>query len=500
MDQAATSSKGDWSSHKTPSLASSFEAPSSSIQAIKASLTLSDKNRALATDESMLVSQVERTRITHKKKIVTTASRQSSEDSSKSKFERKKANKFEGSGSDSAKSKRAALINNPSGEDSSKDESRKHSSSAPSETAKSFGKHGHGHREFVTRGDVNHIKPSRDDKPMRQKGHEGAHPEFFDDNKRSAAAAHGAQSTRFSAGWSRHSKRQLDDRWKVAAWSKAGISTTVLVRDRFTKRTILFDCGGMGGVSPALMMEADLVFVSHTHADHCAGLFAHARSRFAQKSAAKYYIPEDSLEQLTQAREAFEAMDGKPLKMEFVPMRPGQIVSLGKGLNVECVPTEHRVTSMGFLIFREERRMKDEYKDLPGERKAELGKAGVQLIETVKMLELAYSGDTTAEGLDPRMFQAKLAIVECTFIDECDRHLAESTQHVLLSDLEAKIAESEPNAECQLVLMHFSARYSSSQILAAVRRASLLPKKTACALSAFQHEHMTDDDFGVSYA
>jgi small subunit ribosomal protein S17e len=84
----------------------------------------------------------------------------------------------------------------------------------------------------------------------------------------------------------------------------------------------------MGGVSPTQMSEADVVLVSHAHADHCGGLFSHARSRFATSNTARYLIPKDSLEQMLIAKKAFEEMDGHELKMEFVQVAPGDTVNL----------------------------------------------------------------------------------------------------------------------------------------------------------------------------
>lgn len=249
------------------------------------------------------------------------------------------------------------------------------------------------------------------------------------------------------------------------------------------------------------MAEADIVFVSHAHADHCGGLFAHARSRFAAQHAAKYLVPKSAMEQMLVAKKAFEEMDGHELKMEFVEVEPGVRINIGKGLIVECVPTEHRVPSVGYLIYRSEKHVKPEYASLSAEEKAELGRAGVKLSEATEVLEISYSGDTTAQGLDPRIFQAQLAIVECTFITEREAHLAQQTQHVLLSELEQVVAGSNANPDCQLLLMHFSARYSASQITRAVRAAQLLPKRTACALAAFSYDPgATDDDSGITYA
>ncbi|KAH9251849.1 hypothetical protein BASA81_010292 [Batrachochytrium salamandrivorans] len=298
----------------------------------------------------------------------------------------------------------------------------------------------------------------------------------------------------------------LSEDWSVSAWSKAGVSTTILVRNKAISQTILLDCGGLGGVSPGLISQADLVFISHAHADHCGGLFAHARSRFALPARAKYFVPRDSLEDLLQAKQCFERLDGgHELKMDFVGVFPGFKCQLGNGLFVECVSTEHRVPSVGYLLYRDVVSIKPEHLLLSHQEKAALGRKR-ELNFTYRELQLSYSGDTTAKGLDPRMFQAKLAIVECTFVDDKQAAQAVDTQHVLLSELTTVLNSDTVlgvNPNCQLLLVHFSARYTAKQITQAVRLANWggLVKPVALALAGFAFDPLAkDQDVGISFA
>lgn len=278
------------------------------------------------------------------------------------------------------------------------------------------------------------------------------------------------------------------------------------MRARNIQKAILFDCGGLGGVAPNTLSTADLVFISHAHADHCGGLFSHARSRFAQ-APARYFVPEQSVADLQRARECFEKLDGHALQMDFIGVKPGFRRNLGGGYYVECVATEHRVPSVGYLLFKDVSRIKPEYVGLSREEKAELGKQKM-LNERVRELQLSYSGDTTARGLDPRIFAAKLAIVECTFVEDKHASLAVDTQHVLLSELNQVLEEMRDDGKlphehvCQLLLVHFSARYNARNIIDAVKHTKLLlGKPTALALAGFSYDPLSKEaDVGIQFA
>jgi ribonuclease Z len=295
-----------------------------------------------------------------------------------------------------------------------------------------------------------------------------------------------------------NTSRSLSRDWKIMTGaSVAGQSTSILLLQPSTRRRLLLDIGLVG--VPAVL-TADVVLVSHGHTDHCGGIFTHARAR---QQPATYVVPEAMLPALKQAREAFEQMDQAPMKMNIRAAQVGELMDLGGGMFVKAVATKHRVPSVGYLVYRQERRIKPEFASLAPVEKERLGRAGTDMYEAVFTLELAYSGDCTADALPDSLLTAPLCFVECTYLglqgDKDSREAAEEHGHVLLPDLEQRCAKV---AECgqQLVLFHFSARYAPKQIVEQCARAKLFARPVALLLRSFQvkmSKNRDDDAFVV---
>jgi len=299
----------------------------------------------------------------------------------------------------------------------------------------------------------------------------GARPRFA---QRSAAAPSRAQAPpRFAAAPATavQQRRRLSNAWRVeAAWSVSGKSTTIVLSSRAAKRRVLLDCGGTG-VSCA---EADVVLITHGHVDHLGGVFVHARSR---QTPATYLVPAEIVPQVAAIREAFEAVDGHALAMTIVGVTPDEPVHLGKGLVVMPVRTQHRVPSVGYLL-QSHRRLQRQ------------GGALAEATSDELVTEVAYSGDCVAASLDARLLSAPLCIVEATFLgvqgnSKDGEAAAAEHAHVLLSQLEARAAQV-PDVGQNLLLCHFSARYSPAVIRERCAQASFWAgRPVAMALTAF---------------
>ena len=91
-------------------------------------------------------------------------------------------------------------------------------------------------------------------------------------------------------------------------------------------------------------------------------------------------------------------------------------------------------------------------------------RAGEDLFESLEHLELAYATDTLPSVLDhtPELLQARVLILECTFLD--DRKTVQAARagcHIHLHEL-LKYADGFENEA--LVLMHFSQLYRPDEV------------------------------------
>ena len=212
--------------------------------------------------------------------------------------------------------------------------------------------------------------------------------------------------------------------------SVAGHQTHVQVK--YGKTKIVFDLG----TCPREAVFIDHVFITHGHMDHVACLFKHARLRNLMARArgpATYYIHEHYREAMEVTRKGFDLFEGGSCPMNIVYMSPGrsQNVSIADNTQVFCFATDHRVPSLGFKVYHDDRYV------------------------------LMVSGDTTMKPLlEPCHLGAEQALMELTFIEETHREIADRTKHTHLLDfLENK--ETLLKYDTDYYFYHISARYDS---------------------------------------
>lgn len=151
-------------------------------------------------------------------------------------------------------------------------------------------------------------------------------------------------------------------------------------------------------------------------------------------------------------------------------VRDGEVISLSGGLEVEVVAMEHRVPTVGFVVWKAERRLRPEFRGLSRADIREKRAAGVEVADRTRVAEFAYSGDTVASSVlgSPSLLAANLLVCECTYVPEApgaaaaeeSAARARSRGHVGGADA-GRIVEASRGA---VVFMHFSARHSVGAI------------------------------------
>ncbi|KAL7471145.1 hypothetical protein ACHAXS_011445 [Conticribra weissflogii] len=320
--------------------------------------------------------------------------------------------------------------------------------------------------------------------------------------------------------------------WDIlSVWSKAGIGTNVVLelkqpllppkqqqqkhnKDQTSKKNksmprVAFDIGATPCFDDAI--PSKFVFVSHGHVDHIGALFSHARAHSVAfgGTAPTYFVPAELLPQLERCRESMSLLDaagyatennenaletssghdkndergrtGTLMNMKLVPVKPGDEFPL-HGIHsgsktsffIRAFRADHsNHPALGYLLCSRTSSsgLKAEYQHLDKESIRDLVKSGVNIQnDPVEHVEVAYTGDTCADGLivsDPliensdavdvsedgvtmlkqmsdeyvrQIFRAQLILCELTFLDYeekvCNREMAKDRGHLHINELD----------------------------------------------------------------
>ena len=252
-------------------------------------------------------------------------------------------------------------------------------------------------------------------------------------------------------------------KFTITGYSTALFATWYVVEEA----GVLFDCGD--GLMAALLQKSrkiEHVFITHPDRDHLAGLF-----QFNQLNARNgfpiIYYPKDSGS--FPALAAFSAkFDPHVAGTVWKPIAGGEKIWVKKDLYVQAIRNNHIAApqdvykSLGYKMVQVKQKLKPEFVDLPPlEIKKAIETWGKEhTYTTVETTLLAYSGDTPVENFE-HWDGAQTLIHEATFLNEEDGANPVKNKH---SRLDAVIEAAAGIRLGQLVLGHFSSRYSNEEI------------------------------------
>jgi len=246
--------------------------------------------------------------------------------------------------------------------------------------------------------------------------------------------------------------------YTVRGISVGGVYTSLAVPEL----GIVFDAGA----SPRSAGGIDTILLSHGHADHVGALPAllGIRALHGKTRPPRVVMPEEIVDDLSAALASLSRMQRFPLAIEAIGMAPGDELALRGDLIVRAVRTFHPVPSLGYLIVRRVAKLKPELVGKTGPEIAARRRAGEDVTSYEERLELAYATDTLVSALDhaPELLQARVLIVECTFLDERKSlEAARAGCHIHLDEL---VERADRFANEHVVMMHFSQLYRPDEI------------------------------------
>jgi ribonuclease Z len=262
----------------------------------------------------------------------------------------------------------------------------------------------------------------------------------------------------------------ISPNWTITGYSTAMFSTWYFV----SECGILFDCGD--GVSAGLLQKARKVkhvFLSHADRDHVAGLLQF--NQLNARRGLKIYYPRDcgSFSAIADFSAKF---DPQVSGTQWIPLEAEQEIRVRHDLMVRAVENRHVVTdgsqtkSLSYFVDTVSRKLRAEFEGLSGQEIAAIREAqgDAAITHESRSTKLVYSGDTPIER-DGRYQNTETLIHEATFLNEAeiDPDNPRRNKHSSLDQVMKMVAGSEIK---QLILGHFSSRYSHAQIDEAIAR------------------------------
>ena len=245
--------------------------------------------------------------------------------------------------------------------------------------------------------------------------------------------------------------------------SEGGIQTAVA----FHQFHLMFDIG----VGSPRLTDIPRLLLTHGHLDHASGVAYYVSQRSLRRlEPPEIYCPLEVKEPLEKILNLWGEIEGFENRFHITGTVDGHLYPIHANYYFKSIRSLHRVPSSAYMIVEKTHKLKEEYRNLPGNKIAELKHNHEDIFYESNKPLVVFSGDTKIELVleNEEIQKTKILFLECTYIDD-KRPVERARQwgHIHLDEI-IENAEAFRNIE-KLFLIHFSPRYSNEDIAAALK-------------------------------
>ncbi len=262
------------------------------------------------------------------------------------------------------------------------------------------------------------------------------------------------------------SQRFADKRYagiRLVGFSLAGEETFVAAPEL----NVCFDIGR----APHEIAAIDHILLSHGHMDHSAGFAYYFGQRtFLDNAPGNLFAPANLVEPLMEMLRLWADIDGREPRAIVRPALPGEAIPIRRDLVVLPFQVNHAtrrrdrtvVDGLGYSVVDVRQKLRPEFEGLSGPQLVDQKRKGVEITRRVEVPLVAYCGDTAAgDFFDlPHVRDARVLLLECTFVEPGHISRARAGRHIHVSDLKDILPRLRNE---HVVLTHLSRRTALRQ-------------------------------------
>ena len=214
------------------------------------------------------------------------------------------------------------------------------------------------------------------------------------------------------------------------------------------------------GRAPSEVLNIDHVLLTHGHMDHAAGIaYYFSQRNFLDNSGGTIVVPKPLVEPIHQLMAAWVQIEGHRTPYNVVGLEPGEEYPIRRNLIARSFQTRHGGPCLGYSVIEVRQKLKDEYFGRPGKELADLRRGGTAITYQMEVPLVCYCGDTAYGEFFklPHVREARVLIVECTFIEDGHRERARAGNHLHIDDF---VQLQNELANEHVMLIHLSRRTS----------------------------------------